>query len=657
MSNRSKEDQIQRQFVTEVIDNLKRIEKALEALRKPSASMENIDETFRAFHSIKGISGYVDAQTIGDLSHAAESLLRNARDNESGLSTEQIDLLLQCHDTIFSLVQKTPSHPADTGEKELLHLLQKAAGVSFQPTHNHEPTPVDIPAGTFTDTARQQLTGLGVFLAKWRPGRLDPRLGAAVKRKLAIFRRGAISSLRHDLVEIIRQQETFLKNRSEWSASDIDAFRQTVDQLGQRLHAPPRKASLEQNPPLEENLLKSASNEDQVPVSSKLLHQMGAHIAELTVLNNRLGHLIDQARELDLDIGEMFRGIKTELDQCTGAVMKTARRMQLVPLSVLFERVPRIVRGIAKTYDKRVNLTIQGSHTEVDHMIADRLGDPLTHVIRNAIDHGLETPQERKDSGKPEIGNLFIHAYTMGKSVLIDIFDDGKGIDPAAIRDKAQRLGLLTSIRANTMKKEELLDLIFSPGFSLSEQVTMISGRGVGMDAVRKRLKELEGRVEVNSQIGQGTTVRFIFPNIFTLVNCLIVRCGVFLLAVPTQYAQETIIISHDQIENIDGTKWLRRNSHLAPLYRLSDQLGIPITKEIPERRGSAIVVNAGNRETVFQVDELKQIMVAHIRPLPEHLNAADFYAGITTLGDGSLVYALNVLAIIDNIAPSHISS
>lgn len=645
MSDHSKEVQIQRQFIAEVLANLKRIEKALDALRRPSAGSEIVDETFRAFHGIKGISGYVDAQEIGNLSHAAETLLRNARESKAGIPAEQIDLLLQCHDMIFALVQEPSGASAGTGGRDLLNRLRRTAGESSDPATDRVQAATGA-SGSFEDTARQQLTGLSVFFTKWRPGPLDPRLGAAIRRKLSIFKRGATSVGRHDLVELVVQQESLVTDHSEWSAADIESFGQAMNHVGKRIESPPDRPSPEGviEPP--------AREEAQVPVSSLLLRQLGSQIAELTVLNNRLGHLIDRARDINLEVGEMFRGIKTELDQCTGSVMKSARRMQLVPLGVLFERVPRIVREIARTYEKRVDLTIQGDHTEVDHTISDQLADPLTHVIRNAIDHGLETLQERKDAGKPEVGSLFIHAYTMGKSVLIDIFDDGRGIDSAAIRAKALRLGLITAIRANAMKREELIDLIFNPGFSLSDEITMVSGRGVGMDAVRKRLEELEGRVEVNSEIGQGTTIRFIFPNIFTLVNCLIVRCGAFLLAVPTQYARETLRISEDQIEVVDGRRWLRRSGRLSPLYRLTEQLDIP-EQETPGNQGPAIVVNAGNRETVFQVDELKQIMVAHIRPLPEHLVAADLYSGITTLGDGSLAYALNVLAIVDNPASS----
>ena len=442
---------------------------------------------------------------------------------------------------------------------------------------------------------------------------------------------------------------------TDWLPEQVAELRDRVQDLGRLAGpgAPPRAPVEPEEAPGEPapGAAVALHQDPQVPIRSTRLHQLSTQIEELVVLHNRLVHNLDELAQETPLVEVKLHGVRTELDRIVASLKNTAQRIQMVELSVLFDRVPRMVRQIAQEGDKQVSLIIHGADTEVDRAIVDLLGDPLTHIVKNAIDHGIEPRAQRAALGKPDAGVLSIHAYAMGKHVFIDISDDGRGIDPQLIRAKAIEKGYLTAVAARRMSEAELIDLIYAPGFTSTDRVTYVSGRGVGMDAVLQRIKEMGGQVTIKSEIGSGTTIRIILPNSFALMSCLVVRCGEHLLAVPVRFVKETIRLTAGRTERRGEQRWIRHKGRLRRIWPLEAALdGFRRGAEADRRH--AFVMAAVGREIVFDVDELVAVSTLSVRSLPAYLESRRALAGVATVGGGEIAFFLHTMAIIESFTP-----
>ncbi|MBU2550530.1 MAG: chemotaxis protein CheW, partial [Proteobacteria bacterium] len=651
MNKSETEARVLDQFVSEAAANLKRIEDALLELKMNADAPEAFRSIFNSFHGIKGISGYVPgSENIGALSHEMEAIVKSIQGKALPVSQELLELILECHDELYRMLEDFQRGAAPRDDwKPLVAKIASLSGAS----ESSESAKTKADPGGHGDVVRQQLAGLAIFMDQWKPGPMDPRLASAVRRKLNLIKRSAESVSDAGLPGVLAEALEGLERKSDWSQRDIDEFRSLVGRIG------PDKITHDTLTPGsdtaagENDSFQTGPVETRVQVKSSRLHQLSTLIADLTMANNRLNHELNLIASEHPQLEERLRTVRTDCSRVVTALEKTTQRIQLIELSELFNRVPRIVRKIAKEEAKRIELTIHGANTEVDRGVVDQLGDPITHIIRNAIDHGIETPGEREQAGKPPMGRIFINAYAVGKFVSIDITDDGRGIDSNLVREKAVAKGYVTPLQARSMAHDELLNIIFEPGFTTSDRITDVSGRGVGMDAVQLRLREIGGRVRVQSKPGQGTVIRLSFPNTFTLVNCLVVRCRDFLFAVPARYAKETLNIHPERIERFDGRDWLHLRGRLVRIFDLEEALeGLEILD--PETRRHAFVLEAGDRRIIFRVDELVEVKTLSVRGLPAHLEHIKAYAGVTTLWSGQIAFFLHPLSIIDHFGATN---
>lgn len=321
------------------------------------------------------------------------------------------------------------------------------------------------------------------------------------------------------------------------------------------------------------------------------------------------------------------------------SLQRTVLEMRMIPVSVLFERFPKLVRDLSRTLGKKVKLEIEGGDTKLDKVIIERIAEPMIHLVRNAIDHGIEAPEERESLGKSEEGHIRIKAFQEGGSVVIEVSDDGRGIDVEKIRQKAIERGLYTEEELAQMSEEEILQIIFQAGFSTKDQATELSGRGVGMDVVANTVRELGGEVSIQTQKSLGTTVRLILPLTLAIRKILLVRIGNVTFGVPAEDVGEVFKITRDRIKSLKGVKVVYHRDRVLELDFISDKLGIQSTAN---GTLTLLIDNALSRGVV--VDEVLSTIDTVVKPVPSVLQTSEEISGITILGDGSIVYVLEVL-------------
>ena len=378
--------------------------------------------------------------------------------------------------------------------------------------------------------------------------------------------------------------------------------------------------------------------ETHIKVDIKLLDQLMNLAGELVLARNRVVQLSQKTMDEDLTRSvQILSMITTEMQE---TIMKT--RMQ--PIGSIFNKFPRIVRDLAKTLGKRVNLRLEGTETELDRSIIEAIKDPLTHLVRNAIDHGIETPKERTELGKPQEGNLILRAYQEGGQVVIEIDDDGRGIDVEKIRKKAVEKGFMSYEEAEKASEKELLNLIFKPGFSTAETVTQLSGRGVGMDVVKANIEKLGGSIEINTILGKGTNVKIKIPLTLAIIPALIVASKDYRYAIPQVNLKELVNVDPDKdLLKVGNTEFYRLRGEIIPVLRLSEVL-----KENgrSQEQRNLVILNTGERFIGLLVDKIFASEEIVVKPLGRWFKNIPIYSGATIMGDGKLALILDVVGL-----------
>jgi len=313
----------------------------------------------------------------------------------------------------------------------------------------------------------------------------------------------------------------------------------------------------------------------------------------------------------------------------------------------VFQKFPRMVRDITRKNNKKVQIILQGEDTEIDKGIAEDLADPLVHIIRNAVDHGLETPDERKLAGKAETGTIILRATHEGNFIIIEILDDGRGIDTEAVLNKAIEKGLIDVDHADSLTQEEICSFIFHPGFSTAQKITDISGRGVGMDVVMTNLKKLKGNVQVSSEPGQGTKVRLEVPLTLVLVDALLSQVADQTFAIPLEAIAETIKVQNSDIKLLMNKKVTTLRGEVVSVARLADLLGITHEQKNTEDEQTLIILKHGNSKLGVVIDRILRKEEIVVKPLADYLAAIPGLSGASILGDGRSILILEPAELI----------
>lgn len=371
------------------------------------------------------------------------------------------------------------------------------------------------------------------------------------------------------------------------------------------------------------------------------INQLHQYLREVTGLGQKE---LKPVRTFAYRFGEAIISLGRTSNELQEGVMK----VRMLPISQIFNRYPRLVHDLAHTKGKKVQLEIRGEETELDKMIIEEISDPLIHMIRNAIGHGLETPEVRKQAGKPEIGTLILEAYHESNNIVIEVIDDGKGIDTERIKVKAEEMNLFSREELNRMSKEELTRFIMMPGFSTAKEIDSTSGRGVGMDVVKKNIEKLNGVIEVESKLGVGSKIRLKIPLTLAIIPALLVLVGDDWFTIPLANVEETLRVAEDEISLMEDTEVMYLRGKTLPIFRLATLFNIKSNQAADETDFFVVVVNVGTQKIGLMVDALIGQEEVVIKPLADYLHERNCFSGATIVGDGRISLILDVYELLN---------
>lgn len=664
------DDEILQGFIEESLEHLADIENDLLAIEERGADIDEdlVNKVFRAAHSIKGGAGFMGLTTIQELSHAAENVLGLIRSKKLIPTPEIINVLLIASDQLQSMIEDVHNSNDVDISAHLLPLNSIADGTFSQP------------AGEVTAPRAAKSPAKGKVEA------VEPQPEKVVEAKAT--------------APLVEEELTIEEPKSSAKAETTVELNSEPDEI---------ETGGEEN---EEEV--TDSNDYQAPVRgsgrskssgppAKTETTLRVHVSLLDSLMNLAGELVLSRNQLLQTIGSddlrNAEAVGQRIDLITSELQEAIMLTRMQPIGNVFSKFPRVVRDLAKKLGKTIDLTIVGKDVELDKTIIEAINDPLTHLVRNSVDHGIEKPADRKRIGKSEVGLVVLKAYHEAGQVVIEISDDGKGLDGEALAASAISKGLLSPEQAQVMSDKEKINLIFLPGFSTAKEVTDVSGRGVGMDVVKTNLDQLGGQVDIISTKGAGTTISIKLPLTLAIIPCQIIETGGERYAIPQVNLEELLRIPASQVKNrverVGDAEVVRLRGTLLPLIRLSDVIGIDRTyydlttdevkpdrrentadrrsKESPlfrnqsdqdkrqnaknetfhrsvlDRRYSAssalniVVVSTGAMKYGLIVDRLLDSEEIVIKPLGRHLQQCKGYAGATIMGDGRIALILDV--------------
>ena len=625
-------DDIVKDFLIESHENLDRLDQELVQLESEPQSKGLLDSIFRTIHTIKGSCGFLGFTHLEKVAHIGESLLSKLREGQLTLSAEITNALLATVDAVRRMLAEIQATEKD-GDNDYPELLDRMKALQEAAL---AATPEPSVAQQSTGPQPLAMAAEGLRILEESPGSsagsdADAKTSAQFRPTTGkiggvLVDRGCIDV--EDLALALQEQERGDRRRLGEILVALGFCRlEDVAAPQQILEARGRNAGAE-----------------TVRVGVDLLDVLVNRIGELVLARNQLLLAANAAPEGHLQaVSQRVSRIVTEVQ---GQVMKT--RMQ--PIGTIWNKFPRTVRDLARSCGKEVELGMEGQDTELDRSILEAIKDPLTHLVRNAIDHGIEPPENRKKAGKAPGGRLDLRAFHEGGRVNLEIRDDGAGLNLARIRAKAIERGLITVEQSRSMSDHDVCNLIFLPGFSTAEKVTNVSGRGVGMDVVKTNVEKINGTIDVQSAMGGGTTVRITLPLTLAIVPALLVRCRSERFAIPQVSVQELVgLDSHvsGAIEHVQGVPVYRLRGNLLPLVYLDRELKLSAgeltgTGATP----SIVVLQSGSMQFGLVVDDILDTEEIVVKPLSSHLKGLDSYSGATIMGDGRVALVLDVMGL-----------
>ncbi|MBF8267298.1 MAG: CheA signal transduction histidine kinase [Dehalococcoidia bacterium] len=650
-------------FLQEADEHLQRLDEDLVRLEREPAKPELLQEIFRAAHTLKGSSGMLGHRRMADVAHAMESVLDKLRKGTLAPSSPVIDNLLHGVDALRSLRDELLSGQESGVAVEPLLAELEQTGASE-----------NAPASPETDDQAETPLALGPLARERLPGLLAAghtvhKVRVTLKRDVQwpAVRCFQVLSLLAEAGEVlcsIPSQEEIEQEKACGQLDLVLATTQSGDALRQIVASVDEVERAEVTP---YGLLEAPlAPEGEPSGSAKSPQGKGGPAPTVRVDVGRLDDLANTVGELVIDgtrviqITRVLEG-KYKGDELVEALGKTsahivkladelqegALKMRMLPIGTVFTGFHRTVRDLAQRASKKVDFVIEGQETEIDRGVIERLRDPLIHLLRNSVDHGLEPPEQRRAAGKGETGLIRLAAYHEQGHIVITIEDDGRGIDPRSVRDAAVRKGLISAEAASRLSDTEAIDLIFMPGASTAEKVTEVSGRGVGMDIVRTNIEAINGFVTVDTRVGQGTRVTLKLPLTLATLRALLVSLDHAIYAIPLVHILEAVKLERGKVSTIGGREVMRLRGDVLPLLELSGVLGLR-ARGVGEADCFAVVVRFGEKRVGLVVDSLMDSQEIVVKSLGGYIGRVRGIGGASVLGDGRVVLILDVPSLLN---------
>lgn len=661
-------------FLDESSDQLEQLNDLILLLEKDPQSRDTVNEIFRIAHTLKGMAAAMGYEGIANLTHALEDMLDMVRNGEYQLRTEDIDLIFKCLDLLSAAVGEIRGK-GNEGEmgRQLSETAKRikaklAQGSAFQKKEQSaEADALDSLEQGWFDKAREQ--GLDVYkitikiasdcaLKSARAFLVITRLeeaGEVIKTQPSVedlekenFGDGFV--LYFITKEPKEEIEKILSSISDISLFSVELIDADEDPSKSKPNAQSQE-EVEVKPQIKDDVKMNGINESLNSIKKQHTTTVRVDISRLDKLMNLVGELVIGRARIERLAAEAglseFEEPLLQLGRISTEIQEIVTKLRMVPVAYVFDRFPRMVRDLCRNLGKEAELFIEGSETELDRTVIDEIGDPMIHLLRNALDHGIETPQERISKGKPRKGSITIAAFQEGNSVLIEVMDDGRGIDPGVIKKKAVERGLVTKEEAEFMPDDEALALVCLPGFSTSEKVTDLSGRGVGMDVVKNKVESLGGQFHITSKVDEGTKVTIKLPLTLAIVLALLIRIGDETYAISLENVEETLLVDKSDTKYVHGSLVTTVRGEILSLHNLKTLLNYPGELDDKEEFPVVVVrVGASGKRRGLIVDELIGQQDIVIKPLGKLLSKVRGMAGATILGDGKVALILDVAGV-----------
>ncbi|MBP1908885.1 two-component system chemotaxis sensor kinase CheA [Methanolobus bombayensis] len=681
-------------FKAESEEHLQQLNDSLLGLEQNPNELEYINTMFRSAHTLKGMSATMGFNTISELTHEMENLMDMVRKSQVEVSNSLIDILFECLDTLEALVETVDSEEeVDIGHLQATLTQAMEGSMPVQDIKGSVASSIDTIENEISkeipevpeaeeNESKPEIVPVAddIELSDNDKKAIKEAVNEGnriVSMKVILDESCVLKSARSTLVlinvskmgEIIKcvpteaelEDEKFdldftvifaTKSADEDIVGTIKKISEIKDVIPSTIaESDGKQEAKKENEEKEDSEAKKSNSAVKRPDAVKSIQSVRVNIERLDNLMNLVGELIINKIRLnqlasDLNAKDLDESL-ANLDRLTNEIQTEVMESRMVPIDQIFSRFPRMVRDLAKSEGKQINLIIEGKEIELDRTVLDEIGDPLVHLLRNAVDHGIESEKERKELGKPPAGMVRLAASRQRNSVLIEVEDDGKGMDPAHLRDIAVKKGIMTRDEVDKLSDNDALNLIFMPGFSGAKVVTDISGRGVGMDAVKTKIEALGGSVKISSVVGQGSIMKLQLPLTVAIIQSLMVTVTGETYAIPLGNVIRDVGIKASDIKTIEGKEVIMLRGEVLPLLRLHDVLECP-TEEEEKQNLIVVVVEKMGSNIGLVVDELLGQQEVIIKSLDNKLlkNMKGF-AGATILGDGSVALILDIATLI----------
>ena len=668
-------------------EHLQSLNDGLLGLEDNAEDLSILNEIFRNAHTLKGMSATMGYNKIAELTHEMEDVLDMLRKQQLQVTGDIIDTLFKCIDSLEQMINNVangdPEDLIDVSDlvAKLTAIMrgEKSAGAASQ---SSAIAPSAEPAGQTAGPAPVQLTdtekNIIAEAAKTGLHGIYLKVTLAESCLLKSARSYMVMNALEELGEVIRtippaedlEQENFDRAFEVIfiTGSEEDHIREVVTGISEIESAetqiigvstpppappPVETAPVPPKPSAPANKPTPPPPPPQAAAAQKKSHagqSVRVDIEKLDTLMNLMGELVINKVRLE-QIGQTHRLSELtetleQMDRVTTDLQNIVMKVRMVPVSQVFNRFPRMVRDVTKELNKEINLTIEGEDTELDRTVIDEIGDPIMHLLRNSLDHGIEMPSEREAKGKPRIGEVGLIARHEGNNVVIMVTDDGNGIDADIIRRKAVEKGLFTQEEVDAMADADAVRIVFLPGFSTAEKISDISGRGVGMDVVKSKIESLSGQVDVETHVNEGSIFKIKLPLTLAIIQAMLVQVQAEMYAIPLASIDSTLSIQPSDISTVQNNEVIVLRGEIIPIIRMEDSLMVPHVRDTKEL--FVVVVHAGDSKAGIVVDKLIGQQEIVIKTLGNLFMGLKMFSGATVLGDGRVALILDVATMLN---------
>ncbi|GAA7883747.1 chemotaxis histidine kinase/response regulator CheAY2 [Helicobacter pylori] len=644
--------EIMEDFLIEAFEMNEQLDQDLVELEHNPEDLDLLNRIFRVAHTIKGSSSFLNLNILTHLTHNMEDVLNRARKGEIKITPDIMDVVLRSIDlmkTLLVTIRDTGSDTNNGKENEIEEAVKQLQAITSQNLEGAKEGTKEAPQKENEKEVKKENTEEN----QENKAKAPTAENSASDNPLADepdldYTNMSAEEVEAEIERLLNKRQEADKERRAQKKQEAKP-KQEVAPKTETPKAPKTETKAKAKADTEENKAPSIGVEQTVRVDVRRLDHLMNLIGELVLGKNRLIRIYS-------DVEERYDGEKflEELNQVVSSISAVTTDLQLAvmktrmqPVGKVFNKFPRMVRDLSRELGKSIELIIEGEETELDKSIVEEIGDPLIHIIRNSCDHGIEPLEERRRLNKPETGKVQLSAYNEGNHIVIKISDDGKGLDPVMLKEKAIEKGVISERDAEGMSDREAFNLIFKPGFSTAKVVSNVSGRGVGMDVVKTNIEKLNGIIEIDSEVGVGTTQKLKIPLTLAIIQALLVGVQEEYYAIPLSSVLETVRISQDEIYTVDGKSVLRLRDEVLSLVRLSDIFKVDAILE-SNSDVYVVIIGLADQKIGVIVDYLIGQEEVVIKSLGYYLKNTRGIAGATVRGDGKITLIVDVGAMMD---------